>query len=147
MHVKKESITWGHTVATYIHDTSYSNNILQLNGEVCVVPGIEIKLSFKNVSISLAKELPEKSCIYNYILEHERHHTEIYKKGLEQMAIDLTVLFNEKYATKRFVGFNAAQVDKEAQIYSIRHRRLSLAGVEYPYYWVSCSCKLSSLNK
>jgi hypothetical protein len=117
-HVKKESITWGLTVATYLHDTSYNNTIVDLKGDMCVVPGIEIKLSFKNIVINLAKELPPKSCIYNYILEHESHHVEIYKKGLDQMALDLTQLFQEKYVDKRFYNSNSAVADKEAQAYT-----------------------------
>lgn len=66
---------------------------------ICARPALLLTVGYSNMKISMDREIPRESCIYNAIFAHEMHHVSIYKNYIdthvEQMKQNVAVKFNE----------------------------------------------------
>ena len=66
---------------------------------LCARPTLLLTIGYSAIKISMDREIPRESCIYNAIFAHEMHHVSIYKNYIdthvEQMKQNVAAKFNE----------------------------------------------------
>lgn len=65
----------------------------------CSSPQITLTFGFSPVTVYVAKELPEGSCAYKEVHEHEMRHVRTYQSHIASIEKDLTSTLNARFAT------------------------------------------------
>ena len=65
---------------------------------ICARPALLLTVGYSAMKVSMDREIPRESCIYNAIFAHEMHHVSIYKSyidtHIEQMKQHVDAKFN-----------------------------------------------------
>jgi hypothetical protein len=65
---------------------------------ICARPALLLTVGYSAMKVSMDREIPRESCIYNAIFAHEMHHVSIYKNyiesHIEQMKQHVDAKFN-----------------------------------------------------
>lgn len=83
------------TDITYSLDANVSQR--SFLGQSCGTPQITVAIAYKTPEIYVAQELPEDSCLYNAVLDHEGLHVATYEKHVTTLAAEIRQLLSKRY--------------------------------------------------
>ncbi len=84
-----ESITYGLTTASPLARAEIRLHVLKIPGGVCARPDVLVHLAYQPMTVEIARELPEGSCGYQAVLNHEMKHVDVFRQTLDQSAASL----------------------------------------------------------
>ncbi len=97
---ESDRVIGGLTSATPLVEYEVDPNYFILPNQkgLCARPALLLTVGYSAIKVSVDREIPRESCIYNAIYAHEMHHVSIYKNYIDthvkQMKQDVDAKFN-----------------------------------------------------
>lgn len=90
--------TLGYTEVVRFVDHEFTMDYLRdkRTGRVCARGGIQLNIGYRSVVINIVDELPDNSCAYTSVWNHEAGHVQIYSQYLDELSLRAIALFEKE---------------------------------------------------
>lgn len=87
-------------------EIEFGGQILQdkKHAKECMSPQIDVYLRYEPLKVYIARELPEGSCPYRVMYDHEMFHVQVYQEQFPLVLEKVKQALNSRFAGQKFYG-------------------------------------------